>query len=207
MSGDTRTAPVFVALTQGGCELARRLAEALPGAEVHGLAGRVAGAELTFEAAAAHLCALFRAGRPIVGVCAAGILVRALAPLLADKGAEPPVLALAEDGSAVVPLLGGHRGANELARRIAEALGIGAAITTAGDLRFGIALDAPPPGWRLANPGDHKAFMAALLGGATVRLDGAAPWLEGSGLPIAEAGALTIRVTDRASGSGDSTPR
>jgi len=188
--------PVFVALTQGGGDLARRLAETLSGAEVHGLAGRVDGAAVEFEAAAAHLRELFRAGRPIVGVCAAGILVRALAPLLADKGAEPPVLALAEDGSAVVPLLGGHRGANDLARDIAAALGIKAAITTAGDLRFGVALDAPPPGWRLANPRDHKVFMVALLDGATLRLEGRAPWLEAGGLPFAEDGELTIRVTD-----------
>ena len=62
-------------------------------------------------------------GVPIVGVCASGILIRALAPLLGDKRDEPPVLAVAEDGSAVVPLLGGHRGANRLARRLAEALG------------------------------------------------------------------------------------
>ncbi len=189
--------PIFVALTQVGCDLSRRLAGDLPGAEVHGLAGRGEGAEMTFEATAAHLRELFRAGRPIVGVCAAGVLVRALAPLLADKGTEPPVVALAEDGSAVVPLLGGHRGANDLARRIAAALGIEAAITTAGDLRFGVALDSPPPGWRLANPGDHKAFMAALLDGATLRLDGRAPWIEESGLPITEDGDLTIRITER----------
>ncbi len=189
--------PVFVVLTKGGLELARRLAAVLSGAEVHGLAGRAEGAEVTFEAAAPHLRDLFAAGRPIVGVCAAGVLVRALAPRLADKGAEPPVLALAEDGSAVVPLLGGHRGANDLARRIAEVLEIAPAITTAGDLRFGVALDAPPPRWRLANPDDHKAFMAALLGGATLRLEGAAPWLEASGLPFAEDGDLTISVTDR----------
>ena len=189
--------PAFVVLTKGGADLARRLTEALPGAEIHGLVGRVDGAAVTFEAALPHLRALFRAGRPIVGVCAAGVLVRALAPLLADKGAEPPVLALAEDGSAVVPLLGGHRGANDLARRIAGLLGIEAAITTAGDLRFGVALDAPPSGWRLANPGDHKAFMAALLDGASLRLDGAAPWLAESDLPFAEDGDLTIQITDR----------
>ncbi len=195
-------APIFVALTQVGCDLARRLAAALPGAEVHGLSGRVEGAGVTFEAAVPHLRDLFQAGRPIVGVCAAGVLVRALAPLLADKGAEPPVLALAEDGSTVVPLLGGHRGANDLARRIAAALGIEPAITTAGDLRFGVALDAPPPGWRLANPGDHKAFMAALLDGASLRLEGRAPWLTESGLPLAEDGDLTLRVTvGRATGS------
>ena len=188
---------VFVVLTKDGFDLARRLAATLPGAEVHGLAGRAEGAEVTFEAAAAHLRELFQAGRPIVGVCAAGVLVRALAPLLADKGAEPPVLALAEDGSAVVPLLGGHRGANDLARRIAGLLGIEPAITTAGDLRFGVALDAPPLGWRLANPGDHKAFMAALLDGAALRLEGRAPWLEASGLPFAEDGGLSIQITER----------
>ena len=188
---------VFVVLTKDGLDLARRLAAALPGAEVHGLAGRAEGAEVTFEAAAAHLRELFQAGRPIVGVCAAGVLVRALAPLLADKGAEPPVLALAEDGSAVVPLLGGHRGANDLARRIAGLLGTEPAITTAGDLRFGVALDAPPLGWRLANPGDHKAFMAALLDGAALRLEGRAPWLEASGLPFAEDGGLSIQITER----------
>jgi cobalt-precorrin 5A hydrolase/precorrin-3B C17-methyltransferase len=194
--------PVLVALTRDGCALARRLAEQLPGAEVHGLAGRTQGADASFEGTAAHLRALFGARRPIVGVCAAGVLVRALAPLLADKGAEPPVLALAEDGSAVVPLLGGHHGANDLARRIAAALGIEAAITTAGDLRFGVALDAPPPGWRLANPGDHKAFMAALLGGASLRLKGAAPWLEASDLPFAEDGELNIQITEKRAEGG-----
>ena len=34
-----------------------------------------------------------RRGTPIVGICAAGILIRALAPLLADKRTEPPVVA------------------------------------------------------------------------------------------------------------------
>ena len=99
-----------------------------------------------------HLRALFAAGTPIVGLCASGILVRALAPLLDDKRAEPPVVALAEDGSVAVPLLGGHHGANDIARALAAALGGVAAITTAGDLRLGLALDEPPPGWKIADP-------------------------------------------------------
>ena len=105
-----------------------------------------------FTDTASHLRALFAAGRPIVGICAAGILIRILAPLLSDKRDEPPVLAVSEDGASIVPLLGGHRGANDLARALAAALGGHAAITTAGDSRFGVALDAPPPGWTLANP-------------------------------------------------------
>ena len=121
---------------------------------------------------------LFAARTPVIGVCAAGILIRAVAPLLADKRAEPPVVAVAEDGSVVVPLLGGHHGANRLARRIAEALGGHAAVTTAGDVALGVALDDPPAGWRLANPEDAKAAMAALLSGATAVLDGeqSTPW-------------------------------
>jgi cobalt-precorrin 5A hydrolase/precorrin-3B C17-methyltransferase len=187
----------IVALTREGLALARRIEAALPGAEVHGLAGRADGADMPFTGTGAHLRALFAAGRPIVGVCAAGVLVRALGPVLEDKAAEPPVVAVAEDGSAVVPLLGGHHGANEIARRIAGALGIAAAVTTAGDLRFGVALDDPPPGWRLANPEHHKGFAAALLAGARARLDGEADWLRESRVPFAEGGELTIAVTER----------
>ena len=103
-------APVLVVLTARGLGLARRLQPALAGAEVMGLRGRADAADVTFKDTAEALRGLFAEGRPIVGLCAAGILIRALAPLLADKGSEPPVLALAEDGGAVVPLLGGHRG-------------------------------------------------------------------------------------------------
>ncbi|MEZ5791088.1 MAG: hypothetical protein R3D34_09975 [Nitratireductor sp.] len=54
-------------------------------------------------------------------------------------------------------------GANDLAREIAAAIDGHAAITTAGDLRLGIALDNPPVGLKLANPADAKPVMAALL--------------------------------------------
>src|SRR5262249_6902715 len=94
-----------------------------------------------------------------------------LAPLLVDKRAEPPVVAVAEDGSAAVPLLGGHHGANDLARAIARITGGTAAVTTAGDVRFGLALDDPPSGWRLANPAAVRAVTAVLLAGEQVRLE------------------------------------
>ncbi len=191
-------APAIVVLTPGGLALARRIAETLPHAEVHGLAERAEGAGVTFTETTGHLRALFQSGRPIVGLCAAGILIRALAPLLKDKRSEPPVLALSEDGTAVVPLLGGHQGANDLARHIGELLGVAPAVTTAGDRRFGIALDDPPSGWRLANLEHYKAFAAALLAGAAVRLEGEAPWLGESALAFAEDAELVIRVTDRA---------
>ena len=174
----------ILCLTAGGEALAHRIAGAVDGA-VHGRAGRMsASASAEFEDMVGHVRALFAAGTPIVGVCAAGILIRAVAPLLSDKRAEPPVLAVAEDGSAVVPLLGGHRGANALARQVAAALGVAPAITTAGDLALGVALDEPPPGWRLAEPAAARPVMAGLLAGERFRLSGDIDWLAPlAGLP------------------------
>lgn len=160
----------IVALTPGGVALARRLAPAIDGT-VHARDG----GDVAFGDAIAHLRDLFRRGVPVVGICASGILVRALAPDLTDKHAEPPVIALAEDGGVAVPLLGGHRGANTLARRIAAALGGTAAITTASDVVLGVALDEPPPGWRAANLQHAKGVAAALLAGGKVDLQGDAP--------------------------------
>jgi cobalt-precorrin 5A hydrolase/precorrin-3B C17-methyltransferase len=168
--------PVVICLSRSGEAAARRVASAL-GAAVHGREGRGQAADTFFANTLEHIRTLFAARTPIIGVCAAGILIRAVAPLLADKHTEPPVLAVAEDGSIVVPLLGGHHGANRLARRIAEALGVKAAVTTAGDIALGVALDEPPPGWRLANPEDAKPVMAALLGGAAPVIEGDLPWL------------------------------
>ena len=200
---DAATArPVIVVLGPSGLATAGRVRDGLDGAAIHVLAGRVDGGDVAFESFAAHARLLFAGGTPIIGVCAAGALIRVLAPHLRDKWAEPPVVAVAEDGSAVVPLLGGHRGGNDLALAIAATLGVTPALTTAGDLRFGVALDAPPAGWRLANPEDAKPFMAELLAGAGVRIEGAAWWLDESKLPIAEKAELTIAVTDRARGGG-----
>jgi cobalt-precorrin 5A hydrolase / precorrin-3B C17-methyltransferase len=180
--------PVVLALSASGEGIAHRIAGIL-GAQVHGRQGRVARADAYFANALDHARDLFAAGVPIVGVCAAGILIRAVAPLLVDKTQEPPVIAVSDDGAVVVPLLGGHRGANRLAALIAQQLDAVAAVTTAGDVALGVALDEPPAGWRLVNHADAKGAMAALLsqGGATIIGD--APWL--ADLPKGDA----LRIT------------
>ncbi|MDS4010384.1 MAG: precorrin-3B C(17)-methyltransferase [Defluviicoccus sp.] len=190
----------LVCLSAAAQALAMRLKPHLPGASVHGLSGRTSDADVSFRDTTAHLQALFRDGVPIAGVCAAGILIRALAPLLDDKHAEPPVVAVAEDGSVVVPLLGGHHGANRLARAIAAATAGVPAITTAGDVRFGVALDDPPPGWRVPDAAAVKPVTAALLAGEPVALTceaGDAGWLTAAGISFAESADHAIRITDR----------
>ncbi|MBI2719131.1 MAG: precorrin-3B C(17)-methyltransferase [Rhizobiales bacterium] len=160
--------PAIFILGASALPLAQQIRAAL-GAEIHapsGLAG-----DVTYARATPHLARLFRDGRAIVGLCASGILIRAMAPHLSDKTAEPPVVAVAEDGSSAVPLLGGHHGANELARRIAAICHGHAAITTASDVRLGLAFDEPEPGLVLANAHDMKAAVAARLRGEEIAVE------------------------------------
>jgi cobalt-precorrin 5A hydrolase/precorrin-3B C17-methyltransferase len=193
----TIIAPAIIVLNQNSVLLARQIATVLPNATIYGLENRTSDVNVSFTNFGDMLRELFTQNTPIIGICAAGILIRTLAPLLTNKWHEPPVLAIAENGSAVVPLLGGLHGVNDLARTIAEALKVSPAITTTGDIRFRTTLLSPPPEYHLANPEAAKTFIADLLSGATVKLEGEAPWLEKSKLPIAEDGQLTIKVTEK----------
>ena len=68
----------LIVLNDVGLGLARRLQPTLDGAVVHGLAGRADMADLVFHNTMTHLRALHRKGTPIVGLCAAGILILSL---------------------------------------------------------------------------------------------------------------------------------
>ncbi|MBW4604568.1 MAG: precorrin-3B C(17)-methyltransferase [Calothrix sp. FI2-JRJ7] len=190
----------IIVLNQNSVALGRQIASALPSATVYGLLKRTTGVDRGFDNFGDTLRELFASGTPIVGVCAAGILIRSLAPIISDKRQEPPVLAVAEDGSAVVPLLGGLQGVNDMARLIAAVLKVPPAITTTGDIRFRTALLAPPKGYYLANPETAKGFISDLLAGAKVKLEGNAllnlNWLVNSKLPFDANGDLEIRVTE-----------
>ncbi|MBK5413546.1 precorrin-3B C(17)-methyltransferase [Pseudomonas sp. TH31] len=189
-----RPAPAIVILGNGSLATARRIQQRYPDALIHGLAGRVEGADRRYHEFGATLRELYQRDTPIIALCAAGIVIRTLAPLLLEKGAEPPVLAVAEDGSAVVPLLGGLGGVNVLAREIAAALDVAAAITTSGELRFGTCLLNPPKGYALDDLEQGKRFVSDLLAGESVRIEGPAPWLAEAHLPQDQQARLAIHV-------------
>ncbi|MDR3098538.1 MAG: precorrin-3B C(17)-methyltransferase [Paraburkholderia sp.] len=189
--------PAIVVLGPGALATAQRVKALYEGAQIHALQERAHG-DVAFGGLSDHLRELYRRGTPIVALCAAGIVIRCLAPLLASKGVEPPVLALAEDGSAVVPLLGGLTGVNVMAREIGAALQTAPAITTSGELRFGTCLLNPPEGYALASLAQGKRFVSDLLAGEATRIEGAAPWLDTVNLPRDPEARHAIRVSPHA---------
>jgi cobalt-precorrin 5A hydrolase/precorrin-3B C17-methyltransferase len=191
----TRPVPAIVILGNGSLASARDIQRVYPESLIHGLAERVDGADRLYHEFGATLRELYQLGTPIIALCAAGIVIRTLAPLLLEKGAEPPVLAVAEDGSAVVPLLGGLGGVNVMAREIAAALAVAPAITTSGELRFGTCLLNPPSGYALGDLELGKRFVSDLLAGETLRIEGEAPWLAQAQLPEDAQARLTVHVS------------
>ena len=187
--------PVVVCFTRAARRTAREIAR--------GLGAELVGPEKTEQDRADFLRRCFGSGIPIVGVCATGILVRCLAPVLRDKREEPPVLAVSADGLNVVPVLGGHRGANRLARAVARITGGLAAITTTSESRFSFALDEPPFPYLLADPAPARAAMAALLDGQSLKVTGPADWLVRAGYPVSTKGQMPVIITDRVGPSPD----
>lgn len=195
-------APKIFVLSEAGARLGSTIKQAIDG-QIIGLETRVSGADVSTTSIGNEIRAAFTAGHPIVAIMASGALIRILAPLLEDKQNEPPVLAVSEDGTSVVPLLGGHHGANDFAKRIAKLFEGHAAITTAGDLRFGIALDQPPSGFVLAKPENAKAVMAALLAGKKAQLIGEADWISNSKLPLFDEGEIQLIIADALTKAGE----
>lgn len=106
-------------------------------------------------------------------ICAAGIAVRKIAPLLKDKLTDPAVLVIDERGQFVIPLLSGHvGGANELAKSIAQALGAIPVITTATDINDMIAVDqmAAANDLSIINRDNIKKVSAGLLKGEAINV-------------------------------------
>jgi cobalamin biosynthesis protein CbiG len=114
-----------------------------------------------------------RAGHVFVG--AAGIAVRALAPLLGHKSSDPPAVVMSPDGRFVVSLVSGHwGGGNDLAEHVARLAGACPVITTASDSldKNAGALDVSlrDAGLRILDWDALPGAQAALLEGTVLRL-------------------------------------
>ncbi|MGH9078126.1 MAG: cobalamin biosynthesis protein [Acidimicrobiales bacterium] len=191
----TRTWPETVAtcsLTEAGAALARRM----PWEHRHGDLGPT-------------VRSLWAQVDGLVLVCATGIAVRLVAPLLGAKPADPAVVVLDDAGRWAIALCGGHHGGNDLARQVAALVGAEAVVATATDAAGIPALDNLP------------GFVASGdVAGVTRRwLDGQGPELAidpalagwpvpaGIGRPGGGAGGAVgggrVSVTDRDRAAGD----
>ncbi|EPJ52442.1 MAG: cobalamin biosynthesis protein CbiG [Osedax symbiont Rs2] len=111
----------IISLTDAGLALAQRLASMLEATVMH-----------QPKPFSQSLQQAFKQGDQLIFICATGIVVRTLAPVLKSKQTDPPVLVLDERGEFVIPLLSGHEGgANQLAAQVAQLLGAQLVSTTA----------------------------------------------------------------------------
>ena len=107
----------------------------------------------------------------LIFICAAGIVVRMIAPHLVSKLSDPAVLVIDERGRNVISLLSGHVGrANELTLEIAKALEANPVITTATDVEGKFPVDAVASKFGLVpEPKEAiKAINSAILRGEEV---------------------------------------
>ena len=153
----------YLAFTDTGLALAKRLAAALPGSVARCGQDGVSLAEWT--------SAQFVQSDALIFVGAAGIAVRAIAPHCKSKTTDPAVVVVDECGRFAVPILSGHLGgANDLARAIAAVCGAVPVITTATDAHGIFAVDewAKHQNCMVLEPERIKLVSGKLLAGQPV---------------------------------------
>jgi cobalt-precorrin 5A hydrolase len=165
-----------LSVTRQGVALARRLEAALPARLTVYVTEKYA------EDAPPHYVRFKDRLQPVVDVAwaqhealifigAAGIAVRMIAPHVVDKRFDPGVVVMDIQGRFAIALCSGHLGgANELARRIGEAVGAVPVVTTGTDVNETLAPDllAKQIGADVENWDALKVVSGALVDGKRV---------------------------------------
>ncbi|HEX7575596.1 MAG TPA: cobalt-precorrin 5A hydrolase [Candidatus Methanoperedens sp.] len=106
----------------------------------------------------------FEKYRSIIAIMAVGIAVRNIAPLVFDKWKDPAVVVVDSGLTFAIPILGGHHGGNEIAKKLADA-GLIPVITTATEVKGKYSVEgiADSLGCRIINKDSTKKVNLALL--------------------------------------------
>ena len=149
----------IISLTRNGGRVATKIAAKV--------GGQVFAKGKDYENLPALVGEIFGIFDGLIFVCAAGIVVRMIAPHIVSKLSDPAVIVVDERGQNVISLLSGHIGrANELALDIAKALEANPVITTATDVEGKFSVDGIASRLGLA-PEPKEAIKA--INGAILR--------------------------------------
>ena len=175
----TAATTALISLSDAGARLLAPLVAALPGARLylHESVRAAPALEATdsleaerFTKIADLTATLFPLYRGLVYAAPAGVVVRAIAPLIRSKFEDPAVVVLDAGGRWAVSLLSGHEGgANALAIRVANILGAEPVITTTTEALKSVIVGI---GCRRGTPAERiVAAINAALAEAGIALD------------------------------------
>lgn len=168
-----------VAITKHGTAIARRLSEHLTDVDVYYPTKFAQGDEaargfIAYEGSVVnHVPALFSSYSGLIGIFSLGAMVRLIAPHLRDKKTDPAVVVIDDRAENAISVLSGHLGgANDLTRRVANALGARAIITTASDVSETVAVDllGRAFGWEIENFDQVTAVSASVVNEERIHL-------------------------------------
>lgn len=118
--------------------------------------------------------ARFTESEAIIFIGASGIAVRAIAPWVQQKDADPAIVVIDEKATFVIPILSGHiGGANKLARELSAELCATPVITTSSDVNGKFAVDewAVNHELHIENLNEVKYITAGILEGREIGLN------------------------------------
>lgn len=164
----------IISFTQNGIVLSKKLAQELKGVEL-ALFTKCShhGPEFIEQSIGDWAREQMQEKNALLFIGACGIAVRAIAPYIADKLQDSPVLVMDEKGTYVIPILAGHMGgANEIALQIAEKTGAIPVITTATDInhKFAVDLFAKKNHLHIANKDGIAKVSSQVLAGEKITM-------------------------------------
>lgn len=151
---------------------------------------------------------LFQTAQQIVAIMAIGIVIRNIAPLIHDKWTDPAVVVISPDMQYVIPVLGGHHGANDLAYLLQERWNLTPVITTATEAtgREAVEVLATRENLRVVNTRSTRQANASVLTGnaGVYRVPGPGMVIAGSGVSFLVAdGQFSVGIGCRLGTSAD----
>jgi len=162
---DVRKPWAVYAITKHGIQIAQKIFEELPGADLFVSEKLISQCPVKAQSMGLPMGPTlernFKAYDAHIFIISVGAVVRMVAPLFENKKVDPAILCVDDNAQFVIPILSGHVGhGNEFTHRVAKILGATPVITTASDVRGTLTVDilGRELEWVLDDP-DHNVTL------------------------------------------------